>query len=262
MSNVPRVLVTRTINQAEIFSHKLLAAGFVPVEFPTIQLIPLSWQPLDAALAVLGNFDWLIFTSSNAADFFLQRFTALKLSADSLPPIAAIGTATAARLAAHRIPVAFVPDEFTGTALLPGMGDLVGKKVLLPRTKIGRSDLPDLLKAQGAKVVEVWLYDTITAVPAPESLMTFSESFAAITFTSPSSIHNFLKIMTAHAHQLPMPIEAILQAAQIVCIGPVTADAARAAGLPNVLIPAEYTIDGMVQLLTAVLRPHKVTHDV
>ena len=104
MSENRRVLVTRTANQAWVFSEKLHAAGFMPVEFPAICLEPLPWERLDAALANLNSFDWLIFTSGNAVDFFLQRTDELNLSLDALPNVAAVGSATAAKLAARTIP--------------------------------------------------------------------------------------------------------------------------------------------------------------
>ncbi len=245
----PRVLVTRTADQAAAFSQKLRAAGFAPVEFPTIQLQPLPWEPLDAALAMLPGFDWLIFTSVNAADFFLRRADERAVSLARLPRVAAVGSATTARLAARGIAIDFMPDEFVGTELVLGLGDLTGQKVLLPRAKIGRPEITDLLQAQGAELVEVPLYDTVTAVPSPEMLAELSKAFAALTFTSPSSVRNFYKIVTANADQLTRPVDTLLRQALIVCIGPVTASAAAEVGLPDALVPAEYTIEGMVALL-------------
>ena len=249
-----RVLVTRTADQAAAFSQKLRAAGFDPVEFPAIQLQPLPWEPLDAALAELNSFDWLIFTSVNAADFFLHRTDERAVSLACPPRVAAVGSATAARLAARGIAIDFMPDAFVGTELVLGLGDLTGQKVLLPRAKIGRPEIADLLQAQGAELVEVPLYDTVTAVPSPAALAELDKGVAAITFTSPSSVRNFFKIVTAHAARLTRPVAALLDQALIVCIGPVTASAAAEVGLPNALFPAEYTIEGMV----ALLKEHRV----
>jgi uroporphyrinogen-III synthase len=255
MSDAPRVLVTRTADQAPAFSDRLRAAGFTPVEFPTIQLEPLPWEMLDAALAGLPRFDWLIFTSVNAVDFFLQRVDALALPLASLPRIAAVGSSTADRLAARSLAIDYMPDAFVGTELVLGLGNLTGKQVLLPRAKIGRPEITKLLLAQGAEVTEVPLYDTVTAVPTPEAFVEFNKGFAAITFTSPSSVRNFFAIVAANGDKFTLPVQRALDRALIVCIGPVTAEAAEKAGLPSGLVPAEYTIDGMVQLLTAALQP-------
>ena len=253
MSDRPRVLVTRTANQADALSQKLLAAGFTPVEFPTIQLEPLPWEPLDRALAILPEFDWLIFTSGNAVDFFLRRVDELALALDAMPRVAAVGSATARLLAARNIAVDYMPDEFVGTALVQGLGDLTGKKVLLPRAKIGRPEIANLLQEQGAVLTEVALYDTVTAVPTPKAWIEFNRGVAALTFTSPSSVRNFFKIMAEYPARLIAPLEMMLHQTLVVCIGPVTAEAAAAAGLSDVLIPEEYTIDGLVQQLKTAL---------
>ncbi len=249
MSEQPRVLVTRTANQAAAFSQKLRKAGFTPVEFPTIQLKPLPWGSLDEALTVLPSFDWVIFTSGNAVDFFLRRLDELNLALENLSHIAAVGSATAQRLAERNIAIDYMPDEFVGTELVLGLGDLTDKKVLLPRAKIGRPEIADLLQEQGAALTEVPLYDTVTAVPTAAAWADLNKGFAAITFTSPSSVRNFFKIMANHPDKLVLPLEKMLQPARVVCIGPVTAEAAAEAGLIETLIPEEYTIDGMVQQL-------------
>lgn len=249
MAEPPRVLVTRTADQAAAFSQKLREAGFTPVEFPAIQLEPLPWGPLDRALATLERFDWLIFTSGNAVEFFLRRVDELALSLEKLPRIATVGAATAQLLTERGIAIAYTPDEFVGTELVLGLGDLTSQKVLLPRAKIGRPEIADLLQERGAKLTEVALYDTVTAVPTPTAWTQLNQGFAAITFTSPSSVRNFGKIMADNRDKLTMPLEKMLRQALIVCIGPITAEAAAAAGLPAALVPDEYTIDGMVQQL-------------
>lgn len=253
MSERPRILVTRTANQVDAFSQKLRAAGFTPVEFPAIQLEPLPWASLDRALAVLSNFDWLIFTSGNAVDFFLRRVDELNLVLDNLPQVAAVGSATARRLTERGIAIDYMPDEFVGTELVLGLGDLTGKKVLLPRAKIGRPEIANLLQEQGADLTEVALYDTVTAVPASYAWNELNKGIAAITFTSPSSVRNFFKIMANHPGKLAVPLGKMLGPALVVCIGPVTAEAAAEAGLSDLLIPDEYTIDGMVQQLKSAL---------
>ena len=249
MSEGPRVLVTRTANQAAAFSQKLWAAGFTPVEFPAIQLESLPWAPLDAALSELSSFDWLIFTSGNAVDFFLRRVDELGLLLDNLPRVAAVGSATARQLAERDIAIDYMPDEFVGTELVLGLGDLTGQKVLLPRAKIGRPEIADLLQEQGAELTEVALYDTVTAVPTPQAWTELNKGFAAITFTSPSSVRNFCKIMADNPARLAVPLDKLLLHVPVICIGPVTAEAAAEVGLADSLIPDEYTIDGMVQQL-------------
>jgi len=240
-----RVVVTRTAEQAHEFGDKLVAAGFTPLLFPAIALEALPSAPLDAALDKLASFDWLIFTSGNGVDFFFRRVEERDLN-PSWPPIAVVGQVTVDKLTTRNIPVAFMPDEFVGEALVAGLGDLTGQKVLLPRAKIGRPEIAALLRAAGAELVEVALYDTVTAVPTPEAWERLAQGFEVVSFTSPSSVRNFLKLITGKEE-----IEKWAATAVILCIGPVTAEAAIANGLPHPIAPDEYTLDGMIAILEA-----------
>jgi uroporphyrinogen-III synthase len=238
-----RVVVTRTAEQAPEFADKLVAAGFAPLLFPAIALEALPSAPLDAVLDELASFDWLIFTSGNGVDFFFRRLVERGLAL-SWPRIAAVGQATADKLTAQGIPIAFMPDEFVGEALVAGLGNLTGQKILLPRAKIGRPEIAALLRAAGAELVEAPLYDTVTAVSAPEAQQRLAAGFEVVSFTSPSSVRNFLKLIAGNAK-----IEKWVDTAVILCIGPVTAEAAIANGLPNPITPDEYTLDGMIAVL-------------
>ena len=261
----PRVVVTRTADQAPEFCRKLEAAGFAPVAFPAIQLMPLPTASLEAALKKLDTFDWLVFTSGNAVDFFFQSAISSRQSAVSnqssaispqqsvLPPclkVAATGSATAEKLAALGISVDFIPDEFVGEALAAGLGNLTNQQVLLPRAKRGRPEIVALLQEAGAIVAEVPLYDTVTAVPTPDALTQLANGFEAVTFTSPSSVRNFLKIVDSRPDKFSKPVRSMLETAVIICIGPITTDTARTLGLIVTLTPVTYTIDAMVEALS------------
>ena len=69
-----RVLVTRSRNQASALSRILADEGAEPVELPTIQISPIEDNPpLDSAIASLGTYAWVIFTSANGVEAFLQQ---------------------------------------------------------------------------------------------------------------------------------------------------------------------------------------------
>jgi uroporphyrinogen III methyltransferase/synthase len=242
-----RIVITRSQSQAASFSEKLQSLGAKPIVFPVIQFTPLSTESLDAALAQFEQYDWLIFTSVNAVDFFFRRVDELKLTL-AMPKVATVGSATAVALQARHINIDYTPDEFVGEALAAGLGDLTGQKVLLPRAKIGRPQIVNLLRQQGAEVADVALYDTVTAVPSPEALAELAQGFDAVTFTSPSSVRNFLKILDNSRPQgFQKPLGSLLGQAVIACIGPITAEEARQNNLSVTLTPPEYTIDGLIQ---------------
>ncbi|MCA9971306.1 MAG: uroporphyrinogen-III synthase, partial [Anaerolineales bacterium] len=237
----PRVVVTRSREQAGEFADRLAAADFTPVIFPVIEFAALPPEPLDAALNNLSQYDWLIFTSINAVAFFFQRAEERGVQVEGVA-VAAVGSATAVQLNERGLPADFMPDEFTGEQLALGLGDLTGKRVLLPRAKLGRPKIVELLRQQGAEVDDVALYDTVTAVPTPAALADLAAGFDAITFTSPSSVRNFVNLTS-------LQNLSNLAHAVIACIGPVTAAEAAKFNLRVDLIPDEYTIGGLVQVL-------------
>ena len=70
----PRVLITRSPRQASALADQLRALGADPILIPTIELAdPTTFAPLDAALAHLDHFHWLLFTSANAVEAFTKR---------------------------------------------------------------------------------------------------------------------------------------------------------------------------------------------
>ncbi|NPA90897.1 MAG: hydroxymethylbilane synthase [Chloroflexi bacterium] len=237
--NVPpaTVLITRARDQADALARRVREIGMVPVIYPTIRIAPPEdVAALDAALARLveGAYDWLVLTSVNGVRFVWERLQAL--GAGGIPEdvrVAVIGPATAQALRNHGIRPALVPDEFVAEGLASALGDVRGQRFLLARADRARPTLREMLTAQGARVDEVVAYRTIIAPPddpPPE--------VDIVTFTSPSTVEGFVAALRGRA--LPSRV-------RVVCIGPITAQAARRAGLPVHAIAREYTIEGLVQ---------------
>src|ERR1700759_461845 len=69
-----RVLVSRAKQQAGALSSALRELGCEVIEIPFIEIrAPRSYQPLDAALRNLAQYDWLILTSVNGVDALFDR---------------------------------------------------------------------------------------------------------------------------------------------------------------------------------------------
>jgi uroporphyrinogen-III synthase len=244
---VKRVLITRPQNQAEGFADQLRLAGFEPVFFPVIDIQPVKdsiW--LDRAIQKLACFDWIVFTSVNGVAVFWDRLRDLdSLTFPSQLKVAAIGPKTAEALTAHGVRVSFIPDEYVAEAILPGLGDLRGRWVLLPRAEIARKNLPDAIVRAGGLVQEVAVYHTLPVEPDPASIAALRAGVEMVTFTSPSTVHSFIEIANRSgldAHHLPGdPL--------IACIGPITAITARESGYENCLVAQEYTTAGLISLL-------------
>ena len=96
-----RVLVTRTRKQASALSARLRALGAETFELATIEIAPpKKWALLDGAIAELGTYDWIVFTSINGVATFWERLELAGLDARALHGVqlAAIGPATAGEL--------------------------------------------------------------------------------------------------------------------------------------------------------------------
>ena len=250
-----RVVVTRARAQAGELSAELVGLGAEVREFPTIEVRPAEdFGPLDGAILSLDSFDWLIFTSVNGVDAFLERLRHHGLDIRAVPretKVAAIGPATAGALGAVGLRVDVVPEEFRSEALIEAIraGSLAGKRVLIPRAKVAREVLPERLREAGAEVVVPPAYETVPSSEGKEVLARELEagSIDCVTFTASSTVENFVGAFGAERSAR------LLAGARMVCIGPITADTARGFGLRVDAEAREYTIPGLVEAVVDLL---------
>jgi uroporphyrinogen-III synthase len=236
-----RILITRARAQADEFADKLRAAGFEPVYFPVIEIQPVEDNiALERALSRLGCYEWVVFTSVNAVEVVCEQFPSIDWNEIK---VAAVGPKTAEALKSRAIKSDFVPQEYVAEAILPGLGDLLGRWVLLPRAEIARKELPEAICNAGGVPHEITVYKTLPAQPSLEALETLRSSVDVITFTSASTVENFLAI--ARKNQLD-PLN-LLNNPIFACIGPITEQAARDAGLTNIVVAEEYTTEGLLK---------------
>src|SRR4029434_893797 len=94
-----KILVTRARTQASELSQQLTELGAEVLEIPTIEIVssPDSWKQLDRAIDRLKDYQWILFTSANGAEFFLRRLEELKKDVRALAGLrlAAVGPSTA-----------------------------------------------------------------------------------------------------------------------------------------------------------------------
>ncbi len=235
--NGKTIVVTRAAAQAAELLQELQARGARVLECPTIEIIPPeNWGPVDQAIRQLDGYQWLLFTSTNAVDQFLRR--ARSAGVECRIPIAVVGAATEARVASWGLRAAMVPQDFRAEGLLDIFPKhLTGARILFPRAEEGREILPEELRRRGAVIDVVAVYRTIKLGFEPLKTILSDEHVDCIVFTSPSSIHTELA--------------AELKAVSIAVIGPVTREAALAAGLQPAIEPGRSTVQDLAAAIEA-----------
>ena len=244
------VVVTRAAEQAGPFVALLEGAGARVVQAPAIVIEPpASWAPLDAALAELRRFTWILFTSVNGVAMVDRRLRDVGRRWADLDGarIGAIGPATAAALAAHGATVEVVPDEYRAEGLVARLRARVGPgdRILLPRAAQTRDVLVSELRGLGPEVIEVPAYRTRAAGEAAIAVRAALAGAAvdAVTFTSSSTARSFARLFSDAERR------AWFSGVTVASIGPVTAATAAEYGLVTAVMPSEYTIPALARAL-------------
>ncbi|HZC18973.1 MAG TPA: uroporphyrinogen-III synthase, partial [Rubrobacteraceae bacterium] len=250
-----RVVVTRARAQAGELSKKLQALGAEVIEFPTIHISPpQDFGPLDEAIRDLDSFDWIVFTSVNGVEAFMQRLRHHGLDLRAVPrraKVAAIGPATAESIEGAGLRVDATPKEYKAETLIEAIAgeSLKGKKVLIPRAKVAREVLPEKLRELGARVVVPPTYESVPAGEGKEALQRrlLAGEIACVTFTASSTVENFVRAFGEEE------TGRILSKSRVACIGPITAETARSHGIRVDAEADEYTIPGLVNAVVDLL---------
>ena len=251
-----RIVVTRAVDQAGGFSARLKAAGAEVIEFPTIETVPPeSWGRLDSALGRLNEFDYVVFTSVNALRFFLGRLGDLGQGTDALPglKIVAVGPQTAREVKASGLKVDVIPREYKAEGVIEALSglDLRGKRFLYPRAEVAREVLPERLREMGAEVEVAVAYRTVAPKIDPSKIKElFNGGVSAVTFTSSSTVKNFMEIVGEGA-------SGYLKGVCVASIGPVTAKTCEEMGVAVSVVPKDYTVDALLESLATYFKKER-----
>jgi uroporphyrinogen III methyltransferase / synthase len=240
-----RVVVTRARPQASGLAATLGALGAEAIELPAIRIVPRLDSPeVRDAVQAIHAYALVCLTSPNGVRLLFEALQSAGLDARALAnaTIAAIGPGTSAALAAHGIRADVVPERSIAEALVDSLTDfdVAERPVLLARAAEARDVLPEALRARGAKLDVVALYETVAEQPDPEEVEAAADS-DYVTFTSSSTVRSFVE---AVGDRFP-------HRARIVSIGPVTSEAVRAAGLTVEVEAERHDPEGMVEALLA-----------
>lgn len=246
-----RIGIARPDHQCDAVAESIVQLSGQPVIMPLIQIqsvdVP-QYKILDQTLQQLQTFHWLIFTSVNGVDAFFQRLWKIGKDARAIGhlKLAAIGSSTAAALEEHGLRADVVPDSFRAEALAEQLADQVnGQQVLWARASRGRDVLPKMLKAAGAAVTELVVYQNldVTKFDTEIAQQLLNGDLHWVGLSSPSIAKQFAGLLQTHA----IPVESLKT--QLATISPVTTAAAQGAGLKVTVEAATYTWDGILEAI-------------
>ena len=231
------VAVTRARAQASALADRLRSLGATVVEAPAIRI-----APIDGPAPDLERYDLVCLTSPNGARLLFERLAAAARDARALAGtrVAAIGPGTAAALREHGVIADVVPERFVAEGLVEALADVPVSRALVARAAEARDFLPEALRARGAAVDVLALYETV-AETLSEIELAAARAADYVTFTSSSTVRFFFEAVGA----------ATLATARLASIGPVTSGALRERGLEPDVEATRHDIDGLVEALLA-----------
>jgi len=218
------------------------------LEIPTIKIVPpTEHKPLIEALAGLGAYDWIIFTSANGVTSFFQHFFRgfEDLRDFGGARIAAVGPATAAKLAELHLKVDLIPKEYEARLIakeLAAFQTVENLRVLLLRAEVATPELPRQLEDMGAIVDDVACYRTVpeTDDPYGDAARLGTEGAEWVMFTSASTVEHF------HARFDLRELCGRFPTLRLASIGPETTKALTVLGLSAAVQPKHHTVEALI----------------
>jgi len=239
-----RIVVTRPADVSEAFHAKLEELGAEVLAQPAIEIAPpADWAPVDAAIARLGEFNWLVFSSVHGVRSLLDRILSQGHDMRQLGALrlAAIGPSTAAELARYSLKADLTPKEFRAEDLAAALaGQAKGKRFLLARASRGREVLAEELRGAGATVEQVVVYES-RDTQAPNADVAAALADGHVDWITVSS--------SAIARSLSAMFSASLRCAKLASISPITSQTLRELGYEPAVEATTYTMDGIVEAI-------------
>ena len=223
-----RIVVTRP--ESKSLADELERLGAEVTIVPLIEIRPAEGRALEDAIDTMASYDWVVLTSVNGVAAVAKGLAGLAGS-----QVAAVGPVTAAAIQELGVAPAFVAKRASDD-IAEGLGDIAGKRVLLPQADIAEAHLAEELRGRGADVETVVAYRTILVEPPMWGILPLRIADAVV-LASGSACRSLAAAGVAGG------------GAMLVCIGPKTAKVAREVGLKVGLVADETTADGIIRAL-------------
>jgi uroporphyrinogen III methyltransferase / synthase len=244
------VVVTRAEASDGPLSRELRSLGLRALLWPAVSVSSPDTAALDAALAAVSSFGWIVFASRNAVAAVLERLPA----APAGVRIAAVGKATAQVLRQRGWPVELVPDEGNAAALIAAFAaqwrsadDAV--RILYPASSRALPTIAVGLTQLGARVTQVEAYRTEGAALDVADCRAWIErgGVGAVTFASPSAVTELARALGDE------DFERLLAGAAAIAIGRTTARELSARG-HTAVVAESATLQGLARTTLRILQ--------
>jgi len=244
-----KILVTREKKQAKQFAKKIRAHNGIPVEIPLIQIKCHKQMNTTYELKDLSAYDWIFFTSANGVNCFFSWLNAININYHHLSGCkwAVVGHKTERALKTHGYFAHFIPTTYNAKTLAHEFSITYPKaqSILLVQGNLAKETLQNKLLNFNYKVDRLDVYQTIENVYVRSRLNSkIKEGIDSLTFTSPSTVDAFINMLDDLSYKKIV----------CTCIGTTTEKRAREKGIQKILVPNQFTIDGMIERISAFLK--------
>ena len=177
------IMVTREKEASSEFSELLASCGAKTIEFPTIAIKPVrGTEEQKLSVRNLGDYDFVVFTSVNGVSNYFDVLASHGKDSRDLrgKKIIAIGEKTSEEILKYGLSADYMPAVYTaeGIISLADKLDLDGKKILIPRALVAREILPETLRAMGATVEVLCVYETLVPDYSKQELDVIKEKLS------------------------------------------------------------------------------------
>ena len=240
-----KILVTATEIIAEPLAEKIRKLGGEPVVMSLISVRAEKMYGLKEVLVRPGK-RWLVFTSRNGVRFFFEQMKKEQVDIRSLGDsrIAVMGAGTRRELENWGCYADLLPEQSCSESLAKALCAHAepDEAICLFRAEEASDVLTKRLREKQYRVVDIPTYRTEIMWKKRELLREMLEDVDAVTFCSASAVSAFVQMTEGHD-----------LVAKTICIGPVTAQAAKKAGLHIDKVAEQYDLEGLTEALCAIL---------
>jgi len=243
--NGKRILITRALHQSFEMAEKITKLDGVPITIPVQKIQKASaFSDQTTVNKLVSEAEWVIFTSANAVDYFVQNITKECKNELYKKQIAVVGEKTKKKVQEYGFSVTFMPEKYTGQSLASELGKLLKSRtnLLFVKGSLASDRVHSILSQLGHSVKELTVYETVPNRESRQQLMEIlrTNGVDILTFLNPYSLEQFYELVE---NQIDLKK---LNEYKIACIGEVTVEKAKQLGLLHILFPTVYTVEALL----------------